>query len=196
MNGAEMRRQPQISFAIAALAVLMLAALPAAASAHGDEDLADQPARALVQQALGLLTQQDNVVEAQERLEAALESKDTENVDLASVRKALAALEEGDTDAAVEQMNAALAPEEKPKPEAPPAEQHDEAAEGGAAEGDAAHGDDGHAAVGSEPGAAALEDHANAVEPDQGSAEWIGLAVGIGLIGVGGAALSLRRKRQ
>ena len=177
----------------------MLAALPAAASAHGGEDLADQPARALVQQALGLLTQQDNVVEAQERLEAALESEDTKNVQLSSVREALAALEEGDTDAAVEHMNGALAPEEMPQTEAPPPEQHDEAAEGGAAEGDAAHsdegGDEGHAAVGSEPVAAALEDHANAVDPSRGGAEWIGFAIGIGLIGVGGAALGLRRER-
>ena len=191
MNGAEMRRQPQISFAIAALAVLMLAALPAAASAHGDEDLADQPARALVQQALGLLTQQDNVVEAQERLEAALESKDTENVDLASVRKALAALEEGDTDAAVEQMNAALAPEQKPEPE-PKGEKGGGAKAEPDEEAEHAAGEE---TMPPEPAEEALEDHANAVEPDQGSAEWIGLAVGIGLIGIGGAALGLRRER-
>ena len=168
----------------------MLAALPVAASAHGGEDLTDQPARALVQQALGLLTQQDNVVEAQERLEAALESEDTEKVQLSSVREALAALEEGDKDAAVEQMNAALAPEQKPEPE--PAEKPGGAQAAPEEEAEHAASEE---PMPSEPADEAFEDHANAVDPDQGTAEWIGLAVGIGLIGVGGAALSLRRER-
>ena len=184
-----MRRQLQISFAIAALAALGLASLPVAASAHGGEDLTEQPARALVQQALGLLTQQDNVVEAQERLEAALESEDTEKVDLSSVRKALAALEEGDKDMAVQQMNAALAPEQKSEPEAA------EKGGGATAEPDEEARRVGEETMPPEPVDEAFEDHANAVEPDRGSAEWIGLAVGLGLIGVGGAALGLRRER-
>jgi len=181
-----MRRRPHITAGIAALVAAVLFALPAVALAHGGEDLTDQPARALTQQALGLLTQQDNVVEAQERLEAALESKDTENVDLSSVRKALAALEDGDKDLAVEEMNAALAPEQKPG---------DEQTGGAPAEpgGDADHA--GEAGMPPEPAEQAFEDHANAVEPDQGLAEWIGLAVGIGLIGVGGVALGVRRER-
>jgi hypothetical protein len=182
------RRQLQISFAIAALAALVFAALPAPASAHGGEDLTEQPARALVQQALGLLTQQDNVVEAQERLEAALESEDTENVEVSSVRKALAALEDGDKDEAVEQMNAALAPDEEPEP----SRTGDESQAAPEEEAGHAAGED---PMPSEPADEAFEDHANAVEPDRGTAEWIGLAVGLGLIGVGGAALGLRRER-
>ena len=151
------RRLAIPSLVAVTLGALALAALPAAAGAHGGEELSGQPARALVQQALGIVIQQGEGCEVAERLEAALESEDTEGVQLASARKALELVERGNTDAAVKQMNEALAPKEKPEE--------------------------------------ALEDHADAIEPDRGSAEWTGLAVGIGLIGLGGAALGLRRER-
>jgi hypothetical protein len=182
---------------VALTAVLALAAgLPAAAGAHGDESLSDQPARALTQQALALLTQKGDSVEALERLEAAEESKDTDNVKLPAVREAADALKNGDTDAAVKHMNEALTAGEQSKQKQP---------EGGAGgpEGGAG-GPDEHAAeqggespaAGAEPDAAgaALEDHANAVDPDRGAAEWTGFAVGIVLLGLGAAALLPRRR--
>jgi hypothetical protein len=58
------------------------------AAAHGGEDLAGRPARALVQQALGLLTQQDDAVEAAERREAATASGNREDADIDAVEKA------------------------------------------------------------------------------------------------------------
>jgi hypothetical protein len=173
-----------------ALALVLAAGLPALAAAHGGEDLSEQPARALVQQALGLVTQQGDSGEALERLEAAQESEDTENVDLASVRAAAEALEAGDTAAAVELMNDALTAEQREKKE------EDESGGVAVEEDEHAAGEEDEHAAGEvpEPTEGALEDHANAVDPDRGSAEWIGLAVGIVLIGGGGAALGLRRK--
>ena len=104
----------------------LLAAAPAAA-AHGDEEpepppqgamgeatsgeeaaLAAQPARALAQQALALLTIRDAAGEANHRLEAALKSKHREDVDVNKLRAAMSALEASDAQAAADRLNEAL----------------------------------------------------------------------------------------
>lgn len=175
---------------VALLTLLTLAVMASPASGHGGEDLTEQPARALTQQALGLLTQGGDHAEAQERLEAALESQNAENVQLSSVRSAIASLEAGETDRAVEELNQALAPQEQPAPdEGPPS---DEAAEGDPGHEEGPAPADGAGAT-TEPAEEALEDHTNAVEPDRGSAEWIALFVGIGLLGGGGVLLARGR---
>lgn len=93
---------------IAVLGIVWILA-PAAAPGHGDkegasaemEELALQPARALAQQALAMLSIAGDPVEAGERLEAALESEDQEDVDMVTLDEASAALERGDAEAAI-----------------------------------------------------------------------------------------------
>ena len=72
---------------------------------------------------------------------------------------------------------------ERPAEEEPsdPAEGADGAATDGHGEGEAAE--------------ASFEDQAQAIEPERGAAEWVGLAVGVGLIGTG-AGLLLRRRDE
>lgn len=70
--------------------------------------LAAQPARALAQQALALLTVRDAVAEALHRVEAALKSKEREGVDVNKLRAAMTALEAGDSRAAANRINEAL----------------------------------------------------------------------------------------
>lgn len=164
----------------AAVAASLLAAGPA--FAHGDEGqaLAEVPARTLVQQALGLLTQTEEPAEAMERLEAALDSQDTEGVDLASVRDALRALERGDHEEAIAHLNEALAPAEEPaQPTGEPA--------GGHEEGPAP------AKQAPQPSEEALS-HTEEFEPDRGTAEWVGVAVGVFLIAVALGLLATRRR--
>lgn len=174
---------------LAGLGVLALLALPApAAVAHGEEEeaTAEIPARTLVQQALALLTQQDNAAEAQEKLEAALESEHQEDVQIASVREALEAIEKDDHETAIEHMNKALAPEE--------AAAEEDAAEEEMAGGGAAHEEEAEAGEEPEPAAGALE-HAEEFEPARGTAEWIGLGVGVALIALAGIGLTAARRR-
>lgn len=113
----------------ASIGMLLLALLvPAPASwAHGDEeeaepaagsgvtaeeaemqDLVRQPARVLAQQALAMLEVTGDDVEAGERVEAALESDDSDDVDVATLEEAAEALEAGDHEAAVPLLDAAL----------------------------------------------------------------------------------------
>ncbi|MBW8059056.1 MAG: hypothetical protein FVQ78_01725 [Solirubrobacterales bacterium] len=88
-----------------------------AAEGHGGETsaeeaevaaLAAQPARVLAQQALATLQVNGDEHEAALRLDAALESEDTGDVDLALLRKAAKTLDEGDPEGAVPLLDEAL----------------------------------------------------------------------------------------
>lgn len=181
-----MRGRLHLAPALLALlvALAMLVAAPSAL-AHGEEEeaAAETPARTLVQQALALLTQQENEAEAQEKLELALETEHQEDVDIGAVREALAALEKDDHELAEEHMNAALGAEDAAAEEAPAGAQAEE-------QGGAAHEEEG-AAVEEVP-EESLE-HAPAFEPDRGSEEWIALVVGIAFVIAALGLLSLRR---
>lgn len=175
-------RPPMARALVVVLAVLL--AVPAIASAHGGEELAEQPARALVQQGLGLLTQQGDTGEAAERLEAAIASDNKKDVNIADVEKALKALEAGDAAAAVASMNDALTePEEAERPADEEPSEPAEGEEGAAAD----QHEEGEVAE------ASFEDQTQAIEPEQGTAEWVGLVLGVGLVGVGGGLLLRRR---
>jgi hypothetical protein len=173
----------RLGLAAALAASVVLFAAPPAALAHGGEEeaAAEAPARTLVQQALALLTQADNPTEATEKLEAALQSEDREGVDIAAVRKALAALENDDHELAVDHLNTALGAGEAP--EAP--------AEGAAPDEAAPTGEKGEH-EGAEPAEGAFE-HAEELEPDQGTAEWVALVVGVVLAAGALALLASRR---
>jgi hypothetical protein len=148
-------------------ATIALALAPAASAlAHGEEEeaLAEMPARTLAQQALGLLTQADQPLEAHERLEAALESENQGRVLIPALRDAMRALDRGDHDEAVEHINEALAPAEDP---AEPAAEV--------------------------PDAEALA-HTEEFEPESGTEEWIGLGLGGVLILVALGLLATRRR--
>ena len=96
---------------LTALAGVLVFPLPAVATG-GDEEmehLAKQPARVLAQQAIALVRLHGAPHdEAMERLEAALESDDKENVDVTLLRQAKGALEGGDDDSAVRLLDQAL----------------------------------------------------------------------------------------
>lgn len=106
-----------------AILTTLIAALGAHASVawgHGDEKgaegaegaemeaLALQPARVLAQQALAMLEVQGDDVEAAERIEAALVSKDQADVDPQVLAEAAEALDAGDHEAAVPLIDEAL----------------------------------------------------------------------------------------
>lgn len=101
---------------MALVMAVLLAALPGAALAHGDEEgmdaeleeLARQPARILAQQALALLEIRGDLAEAGERLEAAIESDDQADVESASLEQAAAALEGGEIEAAIALIDQSL----------------------------------------------------------------------------------------
>lgn len=107
---------------VVAMAMAMALALaPAGARGHGDEPagveegeeaeiamLAKQPARTLAQQAHALLHIRADAHEAGVRLDAALESKDTELVDMAVLRRAAETLDGGDPAAAQNLIDTAL----------------------------------------------------------------------------------------
>lgn len=97
-----------LAIAVGVLAIAGMQA-PAAALGHGDEEeataemaeLALQPARVLGQQALAMLEILGDEAEAGERLEAALESDNQDNVDLEALAEARATLERGDAEVAM-----------------------------------------------------------------------------------------------
>ena len=155
------------------VALVALAVSAGPALAHGDaaDVAAKTPSRTLVQQALALMTQQDNPAEAKERLEAALISKKRDGVQMSAVRDALDALEAGDSQAAIRHMRTALQAKEPKQPEATE-EQH--AADEGLKESEVALG------------------HEAELDPGRGTAEWIALVVGI-LLGLGALGLLARR---
>lgn len=179
-----MRRRKAVILLGAALGALAVTLAPAApALAHGEEAeaAAEVPARTLVQQALALQTQQENEIEAQEKLELALESEHQEDVDIAAVREALEAYENDDHELAIEHMNVALGAAEEPET----------VAEEPTGEEEAAHEEDGAAEQVPEE---ALE-HTAEFTPDRGSEEWIALAVGIAALALGGLGLLAARRR-
>lgn len=96
------------------LVVLVVLALPAVALATGgDEEMEDaalkaQPARTLAQQALAVLDVRNDQEAARMRIDAALESKDRDDVDLSLLAAADEALDGGDRERAVELLNRAL----------------------------------------------------------------------------------------
>ena len=99
--------KPRLLSLIVALASLaVLGPLASAAQAHGGdeqavEELKMQPARILAQQALAELQVTNDTEEAAVRLDAALESKDTGEVDMAVLRKATETLDGGDPEGAI-----------------------------------------------------------------------------------------------
>ena len=99
--------------AVAALALAGALLAPAAAGAHGGggeeaKAMAMQPARTLAQQALAELRIRGGVKEAAERLDAALESKDKSDIDVAELRRAMQTVDEGSPDAAIPMLDRAL----------------------------------------------------------------------------------------
>jgi hypothetical protein len=88
-------------------------ALPAAALAHGGDEagveaLSNQPARILAQQALAELQIRNDSEEAAMRLDAAVESEDTSDVDLTLLERAMKTVDEGDPQAAIPLLDRAL----------------------------------------------------------------------------------------
>lgn len=87
---------------IAVLVVCAILAAPALAAAHGGgtetNQLSMQPARALAQQAHALLHIRHDAHEAGVRLDAALESGDTRDVDMPTLRRAADVLDRGGAD--------------------------------------------------------------------------------------------------
>lgn len=99
---------------LAVTACLTLALAPAAIATGGDEPgemeeaMASAPARVLAQQALATLDVTGDEEEARERIDAALESREREDVDLELLRSADEALDGGDRERAVVLLNRAL----------------------------------------------------------------------------------------
>jgi hypothetical protein len=99
---------------IVGLAALTAAlAAPGLALAHGEKEdelaeLAEQPARALAQQAIALIRVRGDTEEAAMRLDAAVESKDKSDIDAALLERAMETLDDGDTDRAVAMLDQAL----------------------------------------------------------------------------------------
>ena len=168
----------------APLVLLTIALLwsPASSPAHGGEDeaLEKTPARALAQQALALLAQQDKAVEAHERVEAALKSKDAKGVDRASLLETQKAFDRGDHDRARVLLNQALAPKPERKERMT-----------GEAKGHAGDGE------GAGAGAAAIDegalDHTREYDPGRDAGEWIALALGLGTLLAAGLLLLRHR---
>ena len=96
---------------LAALAGALVA--PGAAPANGGggeemEELELQPARVLAQQAIAVLRVRGDQEEASMRVDAALESEDQDDVDLALLAQADEAVDSGDLDGAVLLLDRAL----------------------------------------------------------------------------------------
>ncbi len=106
--------RPLRTFLALAMAALGAIALPAAtALAHGGDEmevaeLSKQPARILAQQALAELRVRNDSEEAAVRLDAALESEDTADVDMPLLRKATETLDGGDPQGAIPLLDGAL----------------------------------------------------------------------------------------
>jgi hypothetical protein len=96
------------------LAVIVLLTLaPAALATGGDKEMEDaalkaQPARTLAQQALAVLDVRNDAKDAQMRIDAALESEDRDDVDMALLAQADEALDRGDTARAADLLNRSL----------------------------------------------------------------------------------------
>lgn len=106
--------------------VLAVLALPAASLADGGAEMKDaalnaQPARTLAQQALAVLDVKKDEKDARMRIDAALESKNREDVDLRLVAQADEALDGGDRERAAGLLNRALGGGPLPADDAAPA---------------------------------------------------------------------------
>jgi hypothetical protein len=99
---------------VTALTTVVLGALlaPGVARDHGGgteaEAMVAQPARTLAQQALAELRVRDDVKDAAKRLDAALESKDTNGIDVGVLRRAMETVDAGDPKAAIPRLDQAL----------------------------------------------------------------------------------------
>ena len=99
--------------ALVGSAMAILGGPAATAFAHGGDEmevagLKDQPARVLAQQALAELRVRGAVEEAAVRLDAALESEDTSDVNMPILRQATETLDGGDSEGAVPLLDRAL----------------------------------------------------------------------------------------
>ena len=168
-----------------AAAVALVAISPGFAFAHGGEEeaLEKTPARALAQQALALLSEEESVTEAHERVEAALESEDREGVDEAKLRETQRAFEAGDHELAARLLDQALADQAAQPPPGEGEERH--------ATGDDLMADGGEA---DEPQPSSFE-HARAYEPDRATAEWVAFALGLVALVAAGGVLARDRNR-
>ena len=102
-----------VAIALSAMSVAGLTVAPNPAHAHGGDkmamtELSRQPARALAQQALAELRVRNDTKDAALRLDAALESRHTSDVDMQVLRKATETLDAGDPKAAVPLIDEAL----------------------------------------------------------------------------------------
>ena len=106
-------RSGRAALLVLAGALALVALAPADARAHGGggmeaENLAEQPARTLAQQALSELRVRGDMEEAAARLDAAVESKDQSDVDSAQVNQAMETLDGGNMDQAISILDHAL----------------------------------------------------------------------------------------
>lgn len=176
----------------AALALVGLA-LAGPAHAHGGEDeaLDKMPARALAQQAFALLSQKGKAVEAHERVEAALASKERADVDIRALRQVPGAFEAGDHERATRLLSQALAAPDSPagKPSArTPAMPDGESGEGKHAE---------RMPAGSETRVSAdALDHRPEFRPARAAAEWVAAGVGAVALAAALGLLALPRRRR
>ena len=173
--------------------VLAGLALAGPAHAHGGEDeaLDKMPARALAQQALALLSQKGKAVEAHERVEAALATKERADVDMRVLRRVPGAFEAGDHERATRLLSEALAAPDSPagKPNARTPAMPD----GAGGEGD--HAEQMSPGTETQVSAEAL-DHRPEFRPARAAAEWGAAGVGAVALGASLAYLVLPRRRR
>lgn len=105
--------RPLRTSVLVAAVIGAIGALSSTALAHGGDemevaDLSIQPARILAQQALAELRVRNDTEEAAVRLDAALESKDTGEVDMALLRRATEILDGGDPQGSIPLLDEAL----------------------------------------------------------------------------------------
>ena len=176
--------EPPARRAVAVVLAVFLS-LPGVALSHGGEDeaLEEMPARALAQQALALLSEDESAVEAHERVEAALASSDQTEVDVSKLRQAQAAFGDGDHALAARALNEALADRGR----SDSAGDRDEAGHGGMEEGEASPAD-----VATD---VSSFEHTREFEPERGALERVALVLGAAALALGGGALALGRRR-
>jgi hypothetical protein len=152
-----------------------LAAAPAALATGGDEPgemakaLSSAPARVLAQQALVTLDVTGDAEKARERIDASLESRDREDVDLELLRAADEALDGGDREQAVVLLNRALGGGPVPTGE--------EGERGGVSE-------------------QALHSAGRAYEPNETTQEIVALVAGLALLALAALLLGRRTHRR
>ena len=162
------------SVTVALAACLALAAAPAAIATGGDEPgemeeaMESAPARVLAQQALVTLDVTGDEEEARERIDAALESRERDDVNLELLRSADEALDGGDRERAVVLLNRALGGGPVPA---------GEEGEGGGVSDEALH------------------NAGRAYEPNETAQEVVALVVGLVLLALA-ALLLVRRPRR